>query len=145
MKSNKGFTLIELLAVIVILAIIALIATPRILDVVEDARKGAAKSSILGYIDAIEKQVMLNEMDEQKTNFEKPHTGYTVSDLTTLGVNVKGDLPDANGTSVDIDDKGAVATTSVFVTKDGKYTVTYVNNDWVAQSGSASSSNNANA
>ena len=31
MKSNKGFTLIELLAVIVILAIIALIATPTIL------------------------------------------------------------------------------------------------------------------
>jgi len=39
---NKGFTLIELLAVIVILAIIALIATPIILNIIEDAR-GAAK------------------------------------------------------------------------------------------------------
>ena len=38
-KSKKGFTLIELLAVIVILAIIALIATPIILGIVEDARK----------------------------------------------------------------------------------------------------------
>ena len=35
---NKGFTLIELLAVIVILAIIALIATPIILGIIDDAR-----------------------------------------------------------------------------------------------------------
>lgn len=42
---NKGFTLIELLAVIVILAIIALIATPVILGIIEDARKGAAERS----------------------------------------------------------------------------------------------------
>ena len=39
---KKGFTLIELLAVIIILAIVALIATPIILDVVEDARNCAA-------------------------------------------------------------------------------------------------------
>ena len=41
---KKGFTLIELLAVIIILAIIALIATPIILNVVEDARISAGKS-----------------------------------------------------------------------------------------------------
>lgn len=41
---KKGFTLIELLAVIIILAIVALIATPIILDVVEDARKSTAAS-----------------------------------------------------------------------------------------------------
>ena len=50
MKKN-GFTLIELLAVIVILAVIALIATPTILGVIDNAKKGAAKSSALGYID----------------------------------------------------------------------------------------------
>ena len=43
MRENKGFTLIELLAVIVILAIIALIATPIILGVIDDARKSAAE------------------------------------------------------------------------------------------------------
>ena len=42
MKMNKkGFTLIELLAVIVILAIIALIATPIILGIINDSRKSA--------------------------------------------------------------------------------------------------------
>ena len=38
---NKGFTLIELLAVIVILAIIALIATPIILGIINEARDEA--------------------------------------------------------------------------------------------------------
>ena len=42
---NKGFTLIELLAVIVILAIIALIATPIILGIINDARTEAKKRS----------------------------------------------------------------------------------------------------
>ena len=64
MKNNKGFTLIELLAVIVILAIIALIATPTILGVIEKARKGAAESSALGYIDAVEKQIAIDMLDE---------------------------------------------------------------------------------
>ena len=36
---EKGFTLIELLAVIVILAIIALIATPIVLNKSEDSKK----------------------------------------------------------------------------------------------------------
>ena len=40
---NKGFTLIELLAVIVILAIIALIATPIILGIINDSRDSAAE------------------------------------------------------------------------------------------------------
>lgn len=42
---NKGFTLIELLAVIVILAIIALIATPIILGIINDSRDSAAERS----------------------------------------------------------------------------------------------------
>ena len=42
---NKAFTLIELLAVIVILAIIALIATPIILGIIKDARENAKQRS----------------------------------------------------------------------------------------------------
>ena len=55
MKMNKkGFTLIELLAVIVILAIIALIATPIIMGIIDDAKKKAAENSAYGYIKSVE-------------------------------------------------------------------------------------------
>ena len=67
---KKGFTLIELLAVIVILAIIAIIAVPAITKVVDKAKKGAVKSSVLGYIDAVEKQTMINQIDSSKTKIE---------------------------------------------------------------------------
>jgi len=50
---NKGFTLIELLAVIVILAIIALIATPIILEIIDDAEIEANRISINNYARAI--------------------------------------------------------------------------------------------
>ena len=58
MKTNsKGFTLIELLAVIVILAVIALIATPLIMGVIDDARKGSAKNGAYGYVKALENTI----------------------------------------------------------------------------------------
>ena len=53
MKKN-AFTLIELLAVIVILAIIALIATPIILGIINDAKKGSRERSIDNIIHAAE-------------------------------------------------------------------------------------------
>ena len=74
---RKGFTLIELLAVIVILAIISLITTPTILGVIEKARKGAAEQSALGYIDAIEKQIMINDTN----NNEVKDGTYLVEDI----------------------------------------------------------------
>ncbi len=52
MKSNKGFTLIELLAVIVILAIIALITVPVVINIINNAKKGAAEDSTYGVIEA---------------------------------------------------------------------------------------------
>lgn len=52
MKKEKGFTLIELLAVIVILAIIALIATPIVLNIIDKARASARVSSANGVLEA---------------------------------------------------------------------------------------------
>ena len=52
MRKN-GFTLIELLAVIVILAIIALIATPIILGIINDARKESNERSAELYASAV--------------------------------------------------------------------------------------------
>ena len=89
---KKGFTLIELLAVIVVLAIIALIATPMILNVVEKARKGAAKSSALGYIDAVEKQIMINLLDSDTTN-DITDGSYELPLDDKYALNVKGSIP----------------------------------------------------
>ena len=50
---KKGFTLIELLAVIVILAIIALIATPIILGIINDAKKESNERSAELYASAV--------------------------------------------------------------------------------------------
>lgn len=58
MKMNKkGFTLIELLAVIVILAVIALIASPIILGIINDAREASRVRSVEAYADAVETTV----------------------------------------------------------------------------------------
>lgn len=51
---KNGFTLIELLAVIVILAIIALIATPIVLGIINDSKKSANRVSATYIVDAVE-------------------------------------------------------------------------------------------
>ena len=88
---KKGFTLIELLAVIVILVIISVIAIPRILNVVEEAKKGSAEASALGYIDAVEKQIMINATSKQYA--EIGNGTYDLPMAASYGVNVKGETP----------------------------------------------------
>ena len=51
---KKGFTLIELIAVLVIMAIIALIATPLVMNIIRKARISADKRSIDAYGRSIE-------------------------------------------------------------------------------------------
>ena len=92
-EKNKGFTLVELLAVIVILALIALIATPIILNVISDAKKQAAKDSAYGYMDAVEKYIISSELEDKSI---KDGT-YSVEELNSMGVSVKGSTPN-NGT-----------------------------------------------
>ena len=97
MKANKGFTLIELLAVIVILAIIALIATPLIMGVIADARKGAAKDAALGYVKAIENQLMLDELNGTNALVGVSGGNGTV---TTTGLNINGTAPETVSVTV---------------------------------------------
>ena len=68
---KRGFTLIELLAVIIILAIVALIATPIILDVVEDARMSAAESEANMIVSGINNYCATSEMKKQMGTFDE--------------------------------------------------------------------------
>ena len=62
---KKGFTLIELLAVIVVLAVIALIATPIVLNLVKTAKIGSAEQSVTGYVKAIENTIIKDMLDDK--------------------------------------------------------------------------------
>ena len=59
----KGFTLVELLAIIILLAIIALIATPTIDNIIDASIESANHRSIEGYADAVR-----NEYYNQQTD-----------------------------------------------------------------------------
>ena len=85
MKKEKGFTLIELLSVIVLLAILMVIAVPKILNVIENSRKSAAESSIKLVKDAIKTQVTSGSI--MGTNFTSDESGcYTFNfDDQTIG------------------------------------------------------------
>jgi type IV pilus assembly protein PilA len=130
MRKNKGFTLVELLAVIVILAVIALIATPSVLNMIEQSRKGAAESDMLAYVSEIEKQIIANSMDSTKSgvNYDGIYTisGKTLTktdDATvTVDLDIKGDQPqDADGSAVEVKD-GSVTSAKL---KFGNYYVVY--------------------
>ena len=65
---KKGFTLIEFLAVIVILAVIALIATPAVLNIIEDSKKAAAEASARNVVSAAKTYYLQNIMDNINTD-----------------------------------------------------------------------------
>ena len=83
---RKGFTLIELIAVIVILAIITLVAIPVITGIVNKSKKGAAEASALNYIDAVEKYVMLHDLDATKYPYDLKNNTFNVSSNTEVSL-----------------------------------------------------------
>ena len=94
---KKGFTLIELLAVIVILAVIALIATPLIMNVIEDARDGALKNSARYLLKTAEMEYAVEQMNNPNPTIDFNALEY------------KGERMDAIAGSFDENGKASIA------------------------------------
>ena len=93
---KKGFTLIELLAVIVILAIIALIATPLVLKYIEKARSESTIRSAENYLDAVEHAITAENFKGGGFNpsvCEIKNDGNLLCDDRTIKVEAKGKIP----------------------------------------------------
>ena len=88
MKSKKGFTLVELLGVIIILAVILLIAVPKITNIIDESKKEAYKSSVQGYINSI--------LSEQFYN-NNLVTYQVTNGISSPKVEIRGDMSEWNG------------------------------------------------
>jgi len=112
---KKGFTLIELLAVIVILAIIALIATPIVMNLIENSKKGAAERSVENYVRAVETALAEERLDGpiSEGNYSITADGNLVYNGVTISVDVNGKVPESGSVSITKD--GVVTINSLVV------------------------------
>ena len=96
--NKKGFTLFQLLCVIVILALIFLITTPIINNVIKTAKLGSAKDSVYGYIRTINTQVNIGGYGLDNSLAIKIPSTNTLESITNhveLGkLNIEGVIPD---------------------------------------------------
>lgn len=105
--NKKGFTLIELLAVIVILAIVALIATPLILNVIEESRKNAFKNSAYGLIEAVELDYAKDIMEDGIAGTREYEYSNYVQVNPEKQLEYKGSKPKVG--NIKINEKGQIA------------------------------------
>ena len=117
---KKGFTLIELLAVIVILAIIALIATPLVLKYIEKSRKESKVDSAYSFVRNLETEIANFAI---KNNGKKYTTNKESIKELGLDITVKGENPEDGKvciSSVGQVEKGVFQYGKYYVSYDGK-------------------------
>jgi len=119
---RKGFTLIELLAVIVVLAIIALIATPIVMNVIKNANMGAAERSADNYLKAVDLLISTEKLDGNAVADGTYEIGID-GDLSFGTVEVSGNKP--VGGKIVVKDGQVVKAETKIDYED--YTVTFVN------------------
>ncbi len=131
LKNKYGFTLIELLAVIVVLAIIALIATPIVMNTIKNAKKGAAERSADSYIKQVETAVAeerLNKNEVLEGEYQITSDGNlcrdksaSCSDDKKIKIEMSGTKPTSGKIKIT---NGSVDQSSSSMTV-GDYTVSY--------------------
>ena len=106
---KKGFTLIELLAVIVILAVLALIATPVVLNIINGSKENTLLRSADFYLDAVDQAVTRKNL----TTYFAP---------TSCEIQNNGNLICDENEEVVVDVSGEKPTSGQIVFSDGKVT-----------------------
>ena len=96
MKQKKGFTLVELSAVMVIISILAIIVTPLVVSVINDAKASANMRNVDAYGKALETAAMAYLMDNGKypsdlLTLKTEYTGKEVK-CNTMLINSDGSL-----------------------------------------------------
>lgn len=115
MKKN-GFTLVEMLAIVVLLAIIALVSTPLIMNVIANSKKSAFTSSMNGIRDAIETDYgeradFLNDSIVIEYEYNQGNLYYKKNGVKGEdGVPISGGISDGYGVGT-IDEDGNVILT----------------------------------
>ena len=94
---TKGFTLIELLAVIVILAIIAVITTPKIKNQLDKSKENIAKDSAISYIKIIDEYIMHEQLNKNKIilngTYNINENGYLTKNEEIYEIQFNGEKP----------------------------------------------------
>ncbi len=131
MKRKNAFTLIELLAVIVVLAIIALITTPIVMNTIKKSKKGAAERSVDSYV----KQVETVVAEERLGKNEVLEGEYQITSDGNLCRDKSANCSDDNKIKIEINGKkptsGKIKITNGTVDQSssnmtiGDYTVSY--------------------
>ena len=111
---NKGFTLVELLAVIVVLALILLIAVPKILRVIEESEKEAFRLTGEHLVKGARDKYLMDSIVSISSKTYTIEDGVFVED----SIPMNGKLPD-NGT--------------IKVREDGKVSIAIKNNKYCAK------------
>ena len=108
MKINtKAFTLIELLAVIVILAIIALIATPIVLNIIKDSKENTIKISAENYLSALDNSIALNKEKIKNNTYDIIDKGNicleydSTNCINELKLKVEGTIPESGTITIE--------------------------------------------
>ena len=128
MRKN-GFTLIELLAVIVILAIIALIATPIVLSIIDNTKQSSMLRSAEMYLKGVETSVATAIIHEKNvTDGEHPIT--PTGDVCLGTLQGTGKTATCNGETIEVQMNGEKPTSGTVKIASGKITdiaFTYLN------------------